>query len=82
MASLSRNISSARAGESHIKLENLTPTQIQNIDYWTLRARSSQLFNENLYARGLLRRLITNEINTGLTPECCPDEEIIGAARF
>ena len=56
-------------------------TQLQLIDYWELRKRSSQLFNENLYARGLIRRLITNEINTGLTPECFPDEEIIGVAE-
>ena len=47
-------------------------TQIQQLDYWTLRARSAQLFNENLYAKGLVRRLITNEINTGLTPEASP----------
>ena len=53
-------------------------TQLQHVDYWTLRARSAQLFNDNLYARGLIRRLITNEINTGLTPEACPDESIIG----
>ncbi|MCH9712725.1 MAG: phage portal protein [Proteobacteria bacterium] len=53
-------------------------TQVQTVDYWTLRARSSQLFNENLYARGLIRRLVTNEINTGLTPESMPDETIIG----
>jgi len=33
-------------------------TQIQEVDYWTLRLRSAQLFNENLYARGLVRRLI------------------------
>ena len=56
-------------------------TQLQTVDYWTLRARSSQLFNENLYARGLIRRLITNEINTGLTPESMPDENIIGVAE-
>ena len=53
-------------------------TQLLTADYWTLRKRSSQLFTENLYARGLIRRLITNEINTGLTPEAAPDEEIIG----
>jgi lambda family phage portal protein len=53
-------------------------TQIQHIDYWTLRKRSAQLFNENHYARGLIRRLVTNEINTGLTPEASPDEAILG----
>lgn len=53
-------------------------TQIFIVDYWTLRQRSEQLFRENLYARGIVRRLITNEINTGLTPEAFPDEEIIG----
>lgn len=53
-------------------------TEVQDIDYWELRLRSSQLFNENLYARGLIRRLLTNEVNTGLTPEACPDEDILG----
>lgn len=57
------------------------PTQLFELDYWTLRKRSGQLFRENLYARGLIRRLITNEINTGLTPEALPDEEIIGVAE-
>lgn len=54
------------------------PTKLFSTDYWTLRKRSDQLFRENLYARGLIRRLITNEINTGLTPEACPDELLIG----
>lgn len=54
------------------------PTQIFDLDYWTLRMRSGQLFRSNLYARGLLRRLVTNEINTGLTLEAQPEELILG----
>ncbi len=54
------------------------PTELLTADYYTLRQRSAQLFSTNLYARGLIRRLITNEINTGLTPESEPNEEIIG----
>jgi lambda family phage portal protein len=53
-------------------------TKLFNLDYWQLRSKSSQLFTENLYARGLLRRLVTNIINTGLTPECIPEESILG----
>lgn len=53
-------------------------TKLFLTDYWTLRQRSKQLFNENLYARGLLRRLITNEINTGLNLEATPNGDILG----
>lgn len=47
------------------------------VDYWRLRKRSKQLFTENLYARGLIRRLLTNEINKGLALEATPDGEIL-----
>lgn len=53
-------------------------TQLLTADYWTLRQRSAQLFETNLYARGLIRRLITNEINTGLHLEAQPEEAILG----
>ena len=53
-------------------------TQIQLVDYWSLRQRSAQLFQENLYARGIIRRLINNEINTGLCLESIPEESILG----
>lgn len=53
-------------------------TELQYTDYWTVRERSGQMFRTNKYAKGLLRRLITNEINTGLIPEACPDEAILG----
>lgn len=62
-------------------LNGFGATQFQHIDYWTLRARSDQLFNENLYARGIIKRLITNEINTGIWPEACPEAEILGISE-
>lgn len=77
-SALSNAVSSAFDGDKFFG--GFGPTQIQWTDYWTLRQRSAQLFNENLYARGLIRRLVTNEINTGLTPEATPDEEILGVA--
>lgn len=57
------------------------PTQMLLVDYFTLRARSSQLFTENMYARGIIRRLVTNEINVGLTPETMLDENILGMSE-
>ncbi|MCP4209831.1 MAG: phage portal protein [Shimia sp.] len=53
-------------------------TKLYDLDYWTLRARSNQLFTENLYAAGLIKRLVTNEINKGLAPEAYPDADILG----
>lgn len=47
------------------------------VDYWKLRQRSKQLFTENVYARGLIRRLLTNEINKGLALEATPDSDIL-----
>jgi len=53
-------------------------TNVFQTDYWQLRERSAQLFTENLYARGLIRRLVTNIITTGLSLEAMPDERILG----
>ena len=56
-------------------------TQLQMIDYWTLRNRSIQLYNENIYAEGLINRFITNIINTGLTLEAKPVASILGVEQ-
>jgi lambda family phage portal protein len=53
-------------------------TELLTADYWTLRARSAQLFKKNLYARGIVRRLVTNTINTGLHLEATPHEALLG----
>lgn len=54
------------------------PTELMLPDYATQRARSSALFRSNLYARGLLRRLVENIIATGLMVEASPIEAILG----
>ncbi|AUR92632.1 coil containing protein [Vibrio phage 1.175.O._10N.261.55.B3] len=56
-------------------------TQLHIIDYWTLRNRSVQMFNENLYAQGLINRFITNIVNTGLTLEAKPVASILGVEQ-
>ena len=33
-------------------------TDFTFVDYWTLRKRSLRLFRENLYAKGIIRRLL------------------------
>lgn len=48
------------------------------IDYGYIRAYSWKLFYENTYARGLLSRLVTNEVGTGLRLEATPVWEIVG----
>jgi len=53
-------------------------TNVYAWDYWTLRERSTQLFTSNLYARGLIRRLINNEINAGLNLEAIPSADFLG----
>lgn len=54
------------------------PIDILLTDYWSLRARSSELFEKNLFARGIICRLVTNEINTGLHLEATPNESVLG----
>jgi hypothetical protein len=53
-------------------------TELLITDYWTLRQRSAELFHRNIFARGLIRRLVTNEINVGLHLEATPEEAILG----
>lgn len=53
--------------------------ELLTLDYWALRQRSNELFHKNLYARGIIRRIVTNVITTGLHLESTPDESIIGA---
>ena len=52
-------------------------TQVLTLDYWTLRQRSTTLYNENLYAAGILNAFVTNIINTGLTLDATPVGEIL-----
>lgn len=54
------------------------PTPILTVDYWTLRARSAELFERNIYFRGLIRRFVTTVIGTGLTVEATPDPLLVG----
>jgi len=54
------------------------PVQAPWVDYWSLRQRSCELFMQNPYAAGIVKRLVTSEINTGLSPEVRPEEIVLG----
>ena len=56
-------------------------TELLTADYWTLRQRSAQLFKSNIYARGIVRRLVTNIINTGLSLEAVPEDAILNVGE-
>jgi len=56
-------------------------TPILHVDYVTLRNRSIELFTNNLYARGIIRRYLANIINTGIELEAQPDNSIVGMSE-
>lgn len=47
------------------------------VDYWTLRKRSLALFKKNMYAKGVIRRLLNNEIHTGIIASPTPMGSVI-----
>lgn len=57
------------------------PTELIITDYWTLRQRSTQVFEKNMYARGIVRALVENEINVGLFLEAKPEELLLGKEK-
>ncbi|BAV81047.1 phage portal protein [Vibrio phage CKB-S1] len=56
----------------------LGPIELLLVDYWSLRRRSITFFKKNPYARGIIRRYLTNVINTGLVLAANPIAELTG----
>jgi capsid protein len=52
--------------------------QYTHLDYYSLRMRSVQLFRENQYAKGIIRRLITNLVYKGHELAASPIAKMIG----
>ena len=55
----------------------LGPVELLLTDYWSLRRRSVTFFKKNMYARGIIRRLVTNIVNTGLVLSSAPITDMI-----
>ena len=52
--------------------------ELDDLDYWMLRKRSARLFRINSYARGIIRRLVTAIVGSGLDVVPSPDEQTLG----
>ena len=48
-----------------------------SIDYWTLRQKSLELWTDSPYARGIIRRILRNEIFTGLVANSNPMASVL-----
>lgn len=55
----------------------LGPVSVPWTDYWALRARSAAFYKTNQIGRGIIRRMLTNIINTGLALEADPLEALL-----
>ena len=51
------------------------------VDYWKLRKRSMKLFRTNTYMKGVIRRLVTNEIHTGIVATPTPMGSVLFPGR-
>ena len=47
----------------------MDPVNLSEIDYYTLRARSREIFERTPYAKGLINAIVNSKISTGLTVE-------------